>query len=85
MQSEAGGNGVIIREEPAGRAITTVLNGYLVEFLPVEPVVVKGETWVKVLVRIPTRDIEGWMLLRLIVDGHPLRLALRASVRIDFV
>lgn len=71
VQSEAGGNGVIIREEPAGRAITTVLNGYLVEFLPVEPVVIKGETWVKVLVRIPTRDIEGWMLLRLIVTATP--------------
>ncbi|MCS6995085.1 MAG: DUF389 domain-containing protein [Anaerolineales bacterium] len=71
VQAEAGGNGALIREEPGGKAITTVLNGYLVEFLPVDPVVLNGETWVKVLIRIPSRDIEGWMLLRLIVTATP--------------
>ncbi|PWH18205.1 MAG: hypothetical protein DDG60_00865 [Anaerolineae bacterium] len=71
VQAEAGGNGALIREEPGGKAITTVLNGYLVEFLPEDPVVLNGETWVKVLIRIPSRDIEGWMLLRLIVTATP--------------
>ncbi len=71
VQAESGANGALIRNEPGGSAITTVLNGYLVEFLPEDPVVLNGETWVKVLIRIPSRDIEGWMLLRLILTATP--------------
>lgn len=71
VQAEAGGDGAVIRVEPGGTAITTVLNGYLVEFLPEDPVILNGETWVKVLIRIPSRDVEGWMLLRLIITATP--------------
>lgn len=71
VQASASGDGAVIRTEPAGSAITTVQNGYLVEFLPVDPVVLNGETWVNVLIRTPSRDIEGWVLLRLIVTATP--------------
>lgn len=71
VQASASGDGAVIRTEPGGSAITTVQNGYLVEFLPVDPVVLNGETWVNVLIRTPSRDIEGWVLLRLIVTATP--------------
>ncbi len=71
VQASADGDGAVIRAEPAGSAITTVQNGYLVEFLPVDPVVLNGETWVNVLIRTPARDIEGWVLLRLILTATP--------------
>lgn len=71
VQASASGDGAVIRVEPGGTAITTVQNGYLVEFLPVDPVVLNGETWVNVLIRTPSRDIEGWVLLRLIVTATP--------------
>lgn len=71
VQANANGDGAVIRAEPGGSAITTVQNGYLVEFLPVDPVVLQGETWVNVLIRTPSRDIEGWVLLRLIVTATP--------------
>jgi hypothetical protein len=71
VQASANGDGAVIRAEPGGTAITTVQNGYLVEFLPVDPVVLNGETWVNVLIRTPSRDIEGWVLLRLIVTATP--------------
>jgi hypothetical protein len=65
------GDGATIRTEPGGTAITTVQNGYLVEFLPADPVVLEGATWVKVLIRTPSRDIEGWVLLNLIITATP--------------
>ncbi len=71
VQANANGDGAVIRAEPGGTAITTVQNGYLVEFLPADPVVLNGETWVNVLIRTPSRDIEGWVLLRLIVTATP--------------
>ncbi len=71
VQAGINGDGATVREEPGGTAITTVQNGYLVEFLPVDPVVLNGETWVKVLIRTPARDIEGWVLLQLIVTATP--------------
>jgi hypothetical protein len=72
VQADGNGeNGATVRTEPGGTGITTVQNGYLVEFLPVDPIVLQGETWVKVLIRTPTRDIEGWVLLRLIVTATP--------------
>jgi len=71
VQASANGDGAVIRTEPGGSAITTVQNGYLVEFLPVDPVVLNGETWVNVLIRTPSRDIEGWVLLQLIVTATP--------------
>lgn len=71
VQASTNGDGAVIRAEPGGTAITTVQNGYLVEFLPVDPVVLNGDTWVNVLIRTPSRDIEGWVLLRLIVTATP--------------
>jgi len=71
VQAEGTGDGAVIRIEPGGTAITTVQNGYLVEFLPFDPVVLQGETWVKVLIRTPTGDKEGWVLLRLIITATP--------------
>ncbi len=71
VQAGVNGDGATIRVEPGGTAITTVQNGYLVEFLPIDPVVLNGETWVNVLIRTPSRDIEGWVLLRLIVTATP--------------
>jgi hypothetical protein len=68
---ESTGDGAVIRTEPGGTAITTVQNGYLVEFLPADPVVLEGATWVKVLIRTPSRDIEGWVLLNLIITATP--------------
>lgn len=71
VEAGVNGDGATIRTEPGGTAITTVQNGYLVEFLPVDPVVLQGETWVNVLIRTPSRDIEGWVLLRLILTATP--------------
>lgn len=71
VQANANGDGATIRVEPGGTPITTVMNGYLVEFLPVDPVVLNGETWVYVLIRTPSRDIKGWLLLQLIVTATP--------------
>jgi hypothetical protein len=71
VQAGINGDGAVVRTEPGGTAITTVQNGYLVEFLPIDPVVLNSETWVNVLIRTPSRDIEGWVLLRLIVTATP--------------
>ncbi len=65
------GDGAVIRIEPAGAAITTVQNGYLVEILPDAPIIINNETWVHVIVKTPVRDINGWMLLNLIATGTP--------------
>jgi hypothetical protein len=69
VQSESGG--VMVRKEPGGTSITTVQNGYLVEIIGDAPVVVDGTVWVHVIVRTPIRDIEGWVLLDLIVTATP--------------
>jgi hypothetical protein len=66
-----GPNGAYIRNEPGGSAITTLQSGILVEFLPDDPVVLEGTTWVRVNAKAPLRDIVGWMLLNLIVTTRP--------------
>ncbi len=65
------GDGAVIRTSPAGAAITTIQNGYLVEILGDAPSVVAGATWVHVIVKTPARDIDGWMLLNLISTSTP--------------
>ncbi len=63
--------GVMVRVKPAGGSITTVQNGYLVEFLSDKPVIIDGFTWVHVLIKTPIRDIDGWVLLSLIITATP--------------
>jgi hypothetical protein len=65
------GDGATIRTIPGGAAITTVQNGYLVEILGDAPIVLGGNTWVHVIVKTPSRDIDGWMLLNLITTATP--------------
>ena len=69
VQSE--GDGATIRTNPGGAAITTIQNGYLVEILGDAPIVLAGSTWVHVIVKTPSRDIDGWMLLNLISTATP--------------
>ncbi len=65
------GDGAVIREEPGGPAITTLQNGYLVEILPEDPIVIDNVTWIHVMVKTPSRDIVGWVLLSLVVTSTP--------------
>lgn len=69
VESSAGG--VTIRVKPDGFGITTILNGYLAEFLPEDPITLNGEVWVKVLIRTPGQNIEGWVLRNLIITATP--------------
>jgi hypothetical protein len=69
VQSISGG--VMVRVKPGGASITTVLNGYLVEILGDTPIVLEGTTWVHVIIKTPTRDIDGWVLLSLILTATP--------------
>ena len=63
--------GLMVREKPAGKSITTVQNGYLAQILGDTPIVIDGATWVHVIITTPTRDIDGWVLLSLIVTATP--------------
>lgn len=65
------GDGATIRTNPGGAAITTIQNGYLVEILGDKPIVLAGSTWIHVIVKTPSRDIDGWMLLNLITTATP--------------
>lgn len=69
VQSLSGG--VLVRVKPGGTSITTVMNGYLVEIQADTPVVLDGSTWVHVIIKTPARDIDGWVLLDLIVTATP--------------
>jgi uncharacterized membrane protein len=71
IQSRADGDGATIRTSPGGSAITTILNGYVVEILPDEPVTLDGNVWIKVKVTTSTRVIEGWVLQSLVVTPTP--------------
>jgi len=71
IQSRADGDGATIRNSPGGSAITTILNGYVVEILPDEPVTLDGNVWIKVKVTTSTRIIEGWILQSLVVTPTP--------------
>jgi uncharacterized membrane protein len=68
---ESVSGGVMVRVKPGGASITTVQNGYLAEILGDTPVVLEGATWVHVIIRTPIRDIDGWVLLNLIVTATP--------------
>lgn len=69
VQSDSGG--LVIRVKPGGTSITTVQNGYLVEIQSDPQVVLDGATWVHVIIRTPAHDIDGWVLLSLIVTATP--------------
>lgn len=63
------GSGAFIREEPAGVAITTILNGTVVQLLP-EPVQdAGGQLWLHVY--LPERDLAGWILQSLLATATP--------------
>lgn len=68
---QSAGDGAVIRTSPGGSAITTIQNGYLVEILGDAPSVIEGATWIHVIVKTPSRDIDGWMLLSLITTATP--------------
>lgn len=69
VESQSGG--VMVRVKPGGTSITTVQNGYLVEIQSDAPVMIDGATWVHVIIKTPSRDIDGWVLLNLIVTATP--------------
>jgi hypothetical protein len=71
IQARGGGDGATIRETPGGTAITTIQNGYLVEILPDAPVTLESAIWIRVRVNTPSRVIEGWVLLSLVVTPTP--------------
>ena len=64
--------GAYLEDEPGGTALTTLDNGYLVEFLPDSPAILEGTTWVRVKAKTTTnRDIVGWVRLDLIITNTP--------------
>lgn len=63
------GNGAVVREEPAGVAITTILNGRVVELLPDPPQEAGGQLWLHV--RLQGRDVTGWILQSLLATTTP--------------
>jgi hypothetical protein len=71
IQSFTGGDGAVIRVSPGGTAITTILNGYLVEILPDDPVTLDRSVWIKIKFTTASRTIEGWVLQGLIVTPTP--------------
>ncbi len=66
---DAEGGGAVIREEPAGLAITTILNGQVVELLPEPPQEAGGQLWLHV--RLQGRDLSGWILQSLLATATP--------------
>lgn len=72
IQSRTDGDGATIRATPGGNAITTILNGYVVEILPDELITLEdGSVWIHVKVTTATRAIEGWVLQSLVVIPSP--------------
>ena len=65
----AGGLGAILRAEPAGPPLTSLINGTLVQILPDQPVNINGSVWVKVLVL--ESGLEGWILSALLETATP--------------
>jgi hypothetical protein len=63
--------GATIRNTPAGTGITTIMDGYVVEILPDEPVTIDGNIWIRVKVTTAIRVIEGWVLQNLVVTPTP--------------
>lgn len=66
---DAQGSGAVIRETPAGIAITTILNGQVVELLPEPPQEAGGQLWLHV--RLQGRDLSGWILQNLLATATP--------------
>jgi hypothetical protein len=71
IRAGAGGNGATVRTSPGGTGITTILNDYVVEILPDEPVTLNRNVWIKVKVTTSSRVIEGWVLQSLVVTPTP--------------
>lgn len=71
IQSRTGGDGATLRATPGGAAITTILNDYVVEILPDEPVTIDGNTWIRIRATTSSRVLEGWVLQTLIVTPPP--------------
>ncbi len=63
--------GATIRTSPGGTGITTIMDGYVVEILPDEPVTIDGNTWIRIKVTTASRVIEGWVLQNLVVTPTP--------------
>jgi hypothetical protein len=71
IQSRTGGDGATLRATPGGSAITTILNDYVVEILPDEPVTIDGNTWIRIKATTSSRVLEGWVLQTLLVTPTP--------------
>ena len=64
------GSGAFVRDEPAGIAFTSILNGELVQLLPDTPVSAGGQLWQHVY--LPEQDTDGWILQPLLVTTTPV-------------
>jgi hypothetical protein len=64
------GNGVIVRTEPSGPILSTLVNGFLVEVLP-EQQAYDRTVWAHI--RFTTRDgtQEGWVIQSLLITATP--------------
>ena len=71
VYGRVGKRGAYLMDEPGGTAITTLDQGYLVEFLPDSPSSLEGTTWVRVKVKTTTRDMVGWVRLDFVVTATP--------------
>ncbi|MCL5428782.1 MAG: SH3 domain-containing protein [Chloroflexi bacterium] len=63
------GTGVFVRAEPAGKGITTLLNGTIVHLLDEPPVESGGVLWLHIYM--PNRDEFGWILQGLLSTATP--------------
>lgn len=63
------GSGAFIREEPAGLAITSLLNGQVVQLLPEPAEEAGGQLWLHVY--LPERNQYGWILQSLLATATP--------------
>lgn len=61
--------GAILRTEPAGPYLTSLINGTLVQILPDQSVTIAGAVWIKVLVL--ESGLEGWILGSLLATATP--------------
>ena len=64
-------DGVVVRNSPSGTTITTVMNDYLVQIMDDKPVINEQGTWIHVLIKLQTSDIDGWVLSAYIVTETP--------------
>jgi hypothetical protein len=64
------GTGIVVRTEPNGTTLTTLLNGYLVEVLP-EIQKHDRAIWVKIRFTIKGETYEGWVIQTLLRTATP--------------